>query len=87
MVAAAQQLLDERVHSLPGRQDIASAPFAVEIDGTLFGLVRECHGEYPDGEEPDGWAEFHPNRLGFSGAVGRLVRHVRGPAVASADGA
>jgi formate hydrogenlyase regulatory protein HycA len=38
----------------------------LEVDGTLFGLVRECHGEYPEGEERDDWAEFYPNRLGFS---------------------
>lgn len=48
------------------RRPRSGTPFAVEVDGTLFGLVRECHGEYPEGEEQDDWAEFYPNRLGFS---------------------
>ncbi|MEU6625101.1 hypothetical protein ABZ926_30650 [Streptomyces litmocidini] len=68
VVEAAQRLMEEWLDSLPGRRfaDIAVAPFAVEADGTLFGLVPECHGEYPDGEEQHDWAEFYPNRLGFS---------------------
>ncbi|MER6219549.1 hypothetical protein ACWCYL_17475 [Streptomyces sp. 900105755] len=68
MVEAAQRLLHEWLNALPGRQftDIAIAPFTVEVDGALFGLVSECHGEYPEGEEQDDWAEFYPNRLGFS---------------------
>ncbi|MFJ9565986.1 hypothetical protein ACIRQQ_38850 [Streptomyces fuscichromogenes] len=68
VVEASQQLLGEWLDSLPGRRfaDIAIAPFSVEVDGALFGLVRECHGEYPEGEEQDDWAEFYPNRLGFS---------------------
>ncbi|MEV4559267.1 hypothetical protein AB0K51_20075 [Kitasatospora sp. NPDC049285] len=67
-VEAAQQLLTKWLDSLPGRRftDIAVAPFSVEVDGTLFGLVRECHGEYPTGEERFDWAEFHPTGLGFS---------------------
>jgi formate hydrogenlyase regulatory protein HycA len=68
VAAAALQLLDEWLDALPGREfgDIEIAPFAMEVDGTLFGLIRECHGEYPDGEEQEDWAEFYPNRLGFS---------------------
>lgn len=67
VVAAAQKLLEEWLGSLPGRQfaDIAVAPFAAEVEGTLFGLVRECHGEYPEGEERDDWAELYPSGLGF----------------------
>jgi formate hydrogenlyase regulatory protein HycA len=66
--ASAKRLLDGWLDSLPGLRftDIAIAPFAVEVDGTVFGLVRECHGEYPEGEERDDWAEFYPIRLGFS---------------------
>ncbi|MFD8596674.1 hypothetical protein ACFV1L_16895 [Kitasatospora sp. NPDC059646] len=68
VVEAAQRLLEEWLDSLPGRRfaDIAIAPFALEVDGTLFGLVRECHGEYPEGEGQDDWAELYPHRLGFS---------------------
>ncbi|GAA0698976.1 hypothetical protein GCM10010193_62280 [Kitasatospora atroaurantiaca] len=52
--------------------DIAFAPFAMEVDvdDTLFGLVRECHGEYPDGEER--WA--HPARKTGPPARTRPVR-------------
>lgn len=66
-VEAARNLLREWVDGLPGRTfgDIAIAPFSVTFEGTLFGLVHECHGEYPDGEELDDWAEFYPDRLGF----------------------
>lgn len=43
-----------------------SVQFQLVVDGIVFGLVRECHGEYPDGEEEDDWAEFYPGRLRFS---------------------
>ncbi|MFD7639502.1 hypothetical protein ACFV4P_02495 [Kitasatospora sp. NPDC059795] len=68
VVEAAQRLIGEWLDSLPGRRfaDIVVAPFAVEVDGILFGLVLECRGEYPEGEEQEDWAEFYPNRLGFS---------------------
>ncbi|MDH6709187.1 hypothetical protein P3T27_005933 [Kitasatospora sp. MAA19] len=60
--------LAEWLDALPGREycDIAIRPFQLTVDGILFGLVPECHGEYPDGEEEDDWAEFYPGGLGFS---------------------
>ncbi|WP_037616194.1 hypothetical protein [Streptomyces aureus] len=68
VVAAAQHLLDEWLDALAGREfgDIKIAPFAEHFEGRLFGLVLECHGEYADGEVCQDWAEFYPNRLGFS---------------------
>ncbi|MFE7531711.1 hypothetical protein ACFU7Y_39320 [Kitasatospora sp. NPDC057542] len=68
VVAAARELLDGWLGALPGRKfgDIKIAPFAEHCEGVLFGLVLECHGEYAEGEEQDDWAEFYPNRLGFS---------------------
>ncbi|MFE3230286.1 hypothetical protein [Nocardia sp. NPDC059228] len=67
VVAKAEQLLNEWVESLPDREfgDIAISPFTEMHDGVLFGLVVECHGEYPEGEEVDDWVEFYPIRLGF----------------------
>jgi formate hydrogenlyase regulatory protein HycA len=58
-----QHWLDE----LPGRAygDIAIRPFQVTFDGIVFGLVQECHGQYPEGQQEDNWAEFYPGRLGF----------------------
>ncbi|MFC1431618.1 hypothetical protein ACEZDB_13290 [Streptacidiphilus sp. N1-3] len=31
-----------------------------------FGLVLESHGDYPEGQEQNDWAELYPDRLGFS---------------------
>jgi formate hydrogenlyase regulatory protein HycA len=63
-----QERLEAWLEGLPGREfcDIAIRPFQLVVDGIVFGLVPECHGEYPDGEEEDDWAEFYPGRLGFS---------------------
>ncbi|WP_034264084.1 hypothetical protein [Actinospica robiniae] len=62
-----QERLDEWLAALPGRAfgDIANRPFQIEVDGIVFGLVPECHGEYPAGHEELDWAEFYPGRLGF----------------------
>jgi hypothetical protein len=59
--------LAEWLDALPGRKycDIAVRPFQLTVDGIVFGLVPECHGDYPEGEEEDDWAEFYPGRLGF----------------------
>ncbi|WP_433566423.1 hypothetical protein ACQP1O_15170 [Nocardia sp. CA-151230] len=67
VVAQAERLLDEWMKWLPDREfgDIVISPFTEMHDGVLFGLVVECHGEYPEGEEVDDWAEFYPIRLGF----------------------
>ncbi|MFF2656344.1 hypothetical protein ACFVUH_03160 [Kitasatospora sp. NPDC058032] len=61
---AAAELLGEWLAALPEREfgDIAVAPFALHVDGCLFGLVVERHGE--DATEDD-WAELYPDNLGF----------------------
>ncbi|MGW5418642.1 hypothetical protein [Streptomyces sp. NPDC003943] len=66
-MAAARERVEEWLGSLPAVRfgDIATAPFSIDVDGIRFGLVRECHGEYPEGEEREDWAEFYPERLGF----------------------
>jgi len=63
-----QERLDGWLEALPGREfcDIAIRPFRLVVDGIVFGLVPECHGEHPDGEQEDDWAEFYPGRLGFA---------------------
>jgi hypothetical protein len=63
-----QERLGGWLEALPGREfcDIAIRPFQRVADGIVFGLVPECHGDYPDGEEKEDWAEFYPGRLGFS---------------------
>ena len=63
-----QERLDGWLAALPGRAfgDIAIRPFQIEVDGIVFGLVPECHGEYLAGHEVLDWAEFYPGRLGFS---------------------
>ncbi|MFJ6384376.1 hypothetical protein ACIQI7_30765 [Kitasatospora sp. NPDC092039] len=50
----AKRLLAEELDALPGREyrDIAIAPFAVHVDGELFGLVREDY-EPDDEDESD----------------------------------
>ncbi|MEV7360097.1 hypothetical protein [Kitasatospora sp. NPDC091276] len=75
-VEAARALLADWLDALPGRAygDIAIAPFAVRVEGSLFGLVIETDEEdETDGEEEeegeDGeggvWAELYPDGLGF----------------------
>ncbi|MEV7600919.1 hypothetical protein AB0O91_26465 [Kitasatospora sp. NPDC089797] len=70
-VAEAKHLLTEWLDVLPGREygDIAIAPFAVHVDGELFGLVREGVEEDDLGgdeaeEEPVRF-ELYPDCLGF----------------------
>ncbi|MEU3348032.1 hypothetical protein ABZ723_24130 [Streptomyces sp. NPDC006700] len=49
----------------PGAQyrGIAIAPFSVQFEGALFGLVLE---EDEEDDAADGvWAEFYPDGLGF----------------------
>ncbi|MFJ3219079.1 hypothetical protein ACIPLC_24520 [Kitasatospora sp. NPDC086801] len=65
----ARHLVAEWLDALPGRAygDIAIAPFAVRVEGELFGLVRE-ESEEDDGEEgeDDGICfELYPDGLGF----------------------
>ncbi|MEW2121154.1 hypothetical protein AB0945_39660 [Streptomyces sp. NPDC005474] len=61
VIDAARLLLDEWLDALPERQyqDIAIAPFEVQFEGALFGLILEA--EDPD----DVWVEFYPDQLGF----------------------
>ncbi len=61
-----RERLEAWLDALPGHTfcDIAIRPFQLVVDGIVFGLVAERHGEYPDGEGD--WAEFYPGRLGFS---------------------
>ncbi len=63
----AEAYLAERVGKLPGAElcDIAVRPFQLTVDGIVFGLVPEVHGDYPDGEEEFDWAEFYPGGIGF----------------------
>ena len=51
--------------ALPGREytDIAIRPFRLTVDGVLFGLLIEQHGDH---EDEDDWVELYPDRLGFS---------------------
>ncbi|WP_380284388.1 hypothetical protein [Kitasatospora purpeofusca] len=60
----AGRLLERWLDALPEREfgDVAIAPFAVHVDGVLFGLVLERHHE---GAAEDDWAELYPDRLGF----------------------
>jgi hypothetical protein len=53
--------------ALPGREygDIAVRRFEETVDGVLFGLVAESHGDYPDGAEEYDWIELYPGGLGF----------------------
>jgi hypothetical protein len=62
VIAAAQRILDGWLEALPERRygDIAIAPFSLDVEGTLFGLVLEER----DGEIS--WAELYPDGLGFS---------------------
>ncbi|MFF4010686.1 hypothetical protein [Streptomyces sp. NPDC001717] len=66
VVARAEARLDALLADLPDLAygDIAIRPFRITVDGVLFGLVTECHGEEEDGEED--WAELYPDQLGFS---------------------
>ncbi|MGW3229744.1 hypothetical protein [Kitasatospora sp. NPDC001095] len=67
----AERLLAEWLDALPGRAygDIAIAPFAVHVDGELFGLVREDYeeGEVDEdaGEDERVHFELYPDGLGF----------------------
>ncbi|MFJ2861933.1 hypothetical protein [Kitasatospora sp. NPDC087314] len=68
VIAAARRLLDGWLDALPGRAygDIAIAPFAVRVDGALFGLViEEDDGDEGEGDEDGVWAELYPDGLGF----------------------
>lgn len=66
--AEAERLLAEWLDALPDRAygDIAIAPFAVHVDGELFGLVREDYEE-DEVEEEDERVHFelYPDGLGF----------------------
>ncbi|MFD0899376.1 hypothetical protein [Actinomadura sediminis] len=64
VVARAEARMGELLDALPGREyaDISVRPFRVVVDGVLFGLVIERHGEE---EDEDDWAELYPDRLGF----------------------
>ncbi|WP_030057009.1 MULTISPECIES: hypothetical protein [Streptomyces] len=74
-VAEAERLLGEWLDALPGREygDIAIAPFAVHVDGELFGLVRDDYEpdevddevDDEDDEEERVHFELHPDGLGF----------------------
>ncbi|MFE7591459.1 hypothetical protein ACFU6K_18835 [Kitasatospora sp. NPDC057512] len=64
----ARLLLAEWLDALPGREygDIAIAPFAVHVDGELFGLVREDYEpDEVDDEEERVHFELYPDGLGF----------------------
>ncbi|MFJ2564471.1 MULTISPECIES: hypothetical protein [unclassified Streptomyces] len=67
-ITAARRLLVEWLDARPERQyqDIAIAPFSVQFEGALFGLVLE-EDEEEEGDDADGvWAEFYPDGLGFN---------------------
>ncbi len=61
----AERKLEGMLAGLPGREygSIAIRPFQLTVDGVVFGLVTECHGEDEDGEHD--WAELYPDGLGF----------------------
>ncbi|MFF4383189.1 hypothetical protein [Kitasatospora sp. NPDC001547] len=69
--AEAKRLLVEELDGLPGREyrDIVIAPFAVHVDGEMFGLVREDYEPDDEGEEAEDDERIHfelyPDGLGF----------------------
>jgi hypothetical protein len=65
ILGKAEAQMTELLGALPGREytDIAIRPFRLTVDGVLFGLLIEQHGEH---EDEDDWVELYPDRLGFS---------------------